>query len=68
MMWLICLKEKRNIVVTLCLKYCWMLSEEGDLHNYTPPQNAVLGGYTVFSLSEIPKFRDSVIPSTFQGF
>ena len=28
-----------------------------------PPQNEVLGGYTVFSLSVIPSFRDSVIPS-----
>ena len=27
-----------------------------------PPQNGVLGGYTVFSLSEIPKFRNSEIP------
>ena len=30
-----------------------------------PPQNEVLGGYTVFSLSVIPSFRHSVIPSTF---
>ena len=28
-----------------------------------PPQNEVLGGYTVFSLSVIPSFRHSVIPS-----
>ena len=27
-----------------------------------PPQNKVLGGYTVFSLSVIPSFRDSVTP------
>ena len=33
-----------------------------------PPQNEVLGGYTVFSLSVIPWFRDSVIPSFRQHF
>ena len=27
-----------------------------------PPQNEVLGGYTVFSLSVIPSFCHSVIP------
>ena len=27
-----------------------------------PPQNEVLGGYTVFSLAVIPSFRDSVTP------
>ena len=30
-----------------------------------PPQNVVLGGYTVLSLSVIPSFRDSVIPRSF---
>ena len=33
-----------------------------------PPQNGVLGGYTVFSLSVLPSFRLSVIPSTFEHF
>ena len=28
-----------------------------------PPQNRVLGGYTVFSLSVLPSFRPSVFPS-----
>ena len=33
-----------------------------------PPQNEVLGGYTVFSLSVIPSFRHSVILSFRQHF
>ena len=33
-----------------------------------PLQNVVLGGYTVFSMSVIPKFRHSKIPSTFKVF
>ena len=33
-----------------------------------PPQNGVLAGYTVFSMSVIPKFRHSEIPSTFNDF
>ena len=30
--------------------------------NVDDVQNVVLGGYTVFSMSVIPRFRDSVIP------
>ena len=40
--------------------YLQLANEPGLLY---PPQNEVLGGYTVFSLSVIPSFRDSVIPS-----
>ena len=32
-----------------------------------PPQNGVLEEYTVFSMSEIPRFRNSVL-STFKVF
>ena len=48
-------------------------SESSDTeHSLYPPQNEVLGGYTVFSLSAIPSFCQSVIPSFrdhfFKGF
>ena len=47
------------VVVPLVYKYKNKLYET---YLY-PPQNEVLGGYTVFSLSVIPSFRHSVIPS-----
>ena len=49
-------------------KYCWPCCKtETQPTIFIPPlQNGVLGGYTVFSMSVIPKFRDSILLSTFK--
>ena len=54
-----------KISVALIVKSTPLRAFTGSLY---PPQNEVLGGYTVFSMSVIPSFRDSEIPSTFKVF